>query len=97
MTEQHQQGDARCLPAAIQRLREGVQQQRPDLAPWFDEVLQAALGSFASDMDYIAALDTLVRGLQRAGAGGVIKNSMSMKECPSAFMTAARLNNIAPE
>lgn len=92
------QGDASCVPNAIRLLERAVAQQRPDLSAWVTRTKTAYLGSggFATAADHVVALDEIVRGLQRAGAGGVVKSALSMRSCPTAYMTAVRLGTIAP-
>ena len=94
----YNQSDVSCLPATIDRLEKAIQQQRPDLAGWFAQTKSARVDSrFATNSDMVVVLDELVRGLQRAGAGGVVKSILSMKACPTAYMTAVRLGTIAPD
>ncbi len=94
----HNQADASCLPAAIDRLEKGVAQQRPDLVQWFQRTKDARVDSrFATAGDLVIVLDELVKGLQRAGAGAVVKAALSMEACPTAYMTAVRLGTIAPD
>jgi hypothetical protein len=90
------QGDASCVAAALDKLERAVAQQRPDILPWFQRMKSARVGGLATSADYVVVLDDLVRGLQKSGAGGVVKDTLTMAECPTAYMIAVRLGTIAP-
>ncbi len=94
----YNQSDVSCLPDTIDRLEKAIAKQRPDLSAWFTQTKAAHVDTrLATNADMVIVLDTLVRGLQRAGAGPVIKSTLSMKACPTAYMTAVRLGTIMPD
>lgn len=90
------QGDASCVAAALDKLEAAVAQQRPDILPWFQRTKAAQVSGLVTNADYVTVLDSLVRGLQKSGAGGVVKSTLTMQQCPTAFMIAVRLGTIAP-
>lgn len=94
----HSQGDASCVRDATDRLRALVERRRPDLLELFDRTVSVRVngGLFSDDVAWISALDDVVRVLQRAGAGPVVREAMDVHACPSAYMTAARLGTLIP-
>ena len=86
------QNDGSCLPDSVQRLRALLMQERPELAGRVDEIL--SMLQPVTSADWAVAVDQIIRGLQRAGAGALVARALNNGACPSARIAAVRLGTL---